>query len=117
MEILSIVPATAAGFLTLTVATHPRSVIWRKTPHIKIRRIQIFPSLRIRVGGRIIHFHHWLNLSILLIVSNFISGGILTELTTKGFLLGGILQGLFLGKDNFRLIYKGPHPFVKYPKL
>ena len=118
MENLSILPATALGYLTFRVATHPKSRIWNKMlkRSVKTRRVQIFPSIRIRVAGRTFHLHHWLSFSILLAFSTFEQSGLLASTFTKGVLLGGVLQGLSLPKDHRKIIYKEPHP-SNYPSL
>lgn len=69
-------------------------------------RLHVFPVFRMRIFGRVIHFHHWVNLSILLGLSFFITSGILTYLITKGVLLGGIIHGLRLPKEHRKIIYK-----------
>ncbi len=106
MDFLSIVPATALGYLTFRVTTHPTANIRRKMPNIKNKRIQIFPVLRFYMFGRVIHFHHWFNFSILLIFSIFATSGILDYMVTKGVLLGGILHGLSLPSEHRSMIYK-----------
>src|SRR3989344_6063572 len=106
MEYLSIIPATALGFLTLKATTHPQSRIRRKLPNIKTRRVQVFPVIRFYFFGRVIHLHHWINFSILLILSIFITGSILDYVVTKGLLLGGIIQGLSLPQEHRRIVYK-----------
>lgn len=106
MEYLSIIPAIALGYLTLKYTTHPSSRIRKKLPNIKTKRIQIFPVIRIHIFGRVIHFHHWFCFSIILILSFFISIGILDFAVTKGILLGGIIQGLRMPKGHRKIIYK-----------
>ncbi|OGE71586.1 hypothetical protein A3H40_03910 [Candidatus Daviesbacteria bacterium RIFCSPLOWO2_02_FULL_38_15] len=106
MEYLSLIPATALGYLTFRATTHPTSRIRRKLPNIKVRRLQIFPVIRIYIFGRVFHLHHWFNFSLLLILSAFISFGILDYMFTKGLLLGGIIQGLTLPKEHRKLIYR-----------
>lgn len=106
MEYLSIVPATALGYLTLRVTTHPTSRIRKKLPNIKTKRVQIFPVLRINLFGRVVHIHHWVSFSILLILSFFITWGVLDFIVTKGILLGGIIQGLTLPKEHRKVVYR-----------
>lgn len=96
MEILSLVPATALGYLTLRATTHPNARIRRRLPDISIKRVQLFPVLRIQMFGRAIHFHHWMNFSILLALSGVTSVAILDHIFTRGLLIGGIIQGLTL---------------------
>lgn len=106
MEYLSLIPATALGYLTLRVTAHPTSRIRRKLPNIRIKRVQVFPVIRIKLFGRVIHFHHWLNFSILLILSFFVTFGILDFIVTKGILLGGIIHGLTLPKEHRKIVYR-----------
>lgn len=106
MEYLSIVPATALGYLTFRATTHPAARIRRKMPNVKVKRVQVFPVIRVNIFGRVIHFHHWINFSILLMLSFFISVGILDLVVTKGILLGGIIQGLTLPREHRKIIYK-----------
>ncbi len=106
MEYLSFIPATALGYLTLRVTTHPTSRIRRKLPNIKTKRVQIFPVLRFRIFNRVIHLHHWVSFSIVLGLSFFISMGIVDYIVTKGILLGGIIHGLTVPKAHRQVIYK-----------
>ncbi len=106
MEYLSLIPATALGYLTLRATTHPTAKIRRKLPNIKTRRVQVFPVLRIKLFGRVIHFHHWIMFSIILLLSFFLSLGIVDFMVTKGILLGGIIHGLTLPKEHRKIVYK-----------
>lgn len=93
MDILLFLPAIAAGFASFHFTTHPKSSIRKKMPNIKVHRFQIFPSLKIHLPDKTIHFHHWLNFSIILVFSG-ITGNVIESIFLKGFLTGGILQGL-----------------------
>lgn len=106
MEYLSLIPATALGYLTLRITTHPTARIRKKLPNIKTKRVQVFPVLRFRVFGRVIHIHHWVMFSIVLALSFFISLGVVDYIVTKGILLGGIIHGLTLPKEHRRIVYK-----------
>lgn len=106
MEYLSIIPATALGYLASRTVTHPTSRIRRKMPNIKTKRVQVFPVLRIKVFGRVIHFHHWIYLSVILAVSFFVSLGIVDYVVTKGIILGTIIHGLTLPKQHRKIVYK-----------
>lgn len=106
MEYISIIPATALGYLTLKVTTHPNSHIRRRLPNIKTRRVQLFPVIRFYFFGRVVHLHHWINFSILLILSLFLSVGILDLVVTKGLLLGGVIHGLTLPKEHRKIVYR-----------
>lgn len=95
MEFASFLPATIFGYIAFHAATHPHSKINRKLPTIKKGRIQISPSIRINITeDMVVHFHHWFNLTLILIVSLFITSAVLDSFLTRGFLVGAILQGL-----------------------
>lgn len=104
MEYLSIVPATALGYLTFKAATHPEAKLRKKMPEIKIKMVQLFPVIRVQAFGRVFHFHHWFNFSLLLALSGVTSFAILDHIFTRGVLIGGIIQGLTL--PDKQLIYK-----------
>ena len=106
MEYLSLIPATALGYLTFRVTTHPTSRIRRKLPNIKTQRVQVFPVLRFKVFGRVFHIHHWMSFSIILLLSFFLSIGVLDFIVTKGLLIGGIIHGLTIPKKQRKIIYK-----------
>jgi len=97
--------ASIIGYLVFYILSHPRSFVHRKLPKLKIRGFQLLPSVTITISGKVIHLHHWLGLSIILVVSIFVSSGILSYIFTKGFLSGSIVQGILTPK-SFRLIYK-----------
>lgn len=103
MEILSILPATALGYFTLKATTHPSSKIRRKMPNLKLKRVQLFPIIKINMFGRAIHFHHWMNFSLLLALSGVTSFAILDHAITRGLLLGGVIQGLTLPRGYKRV--------------
>lgn len=94
------------GFLVFNIITHPYSLIRNSLPEVKFKRVQIFPSVIVRVKGRTVHLHHWINFSILLLLTltPLISGGFLDYAYTRGFLVGGVLQGLIL-PDARKIIY------------
>lgn len=106
MEILSIVPATALGYLTLRATTHPNSKLRKRFPNIKTKRFQVFPVIRVNLFGRVFHLHHWLSFSLILIMTNFLPLGFLETTFSKGMLLGGIIQGLRLPTGHRNIIYK-----------
>lgn len=107
MDYLELIPSTVAGYWIFKKATHPNSNLRKKLPNIIFKkRLQIMPVFRLRIFGRVIHLHHWVNLSILLGLSFFLTGGILAYMITKGILLGGIIQGLRLPKGHRSPIYK-----------
>lgn len=107
MEYLSLIPATALGYLASRTITDPaKSRIRRKMPNIKIKRVQVFPVLRIKIFGRVIHLHHWIYFSIILLVSFFVSLGIIDYIVTKGIIFGAIIHGLTVPRRHRKIIYK-----------
>lgn len=106
MEVLSILPATALGYLTFKATSHPTSRIRRKLPNLKVKRVQVFPVLRFYLFGRVIHLHHWFSFSLLLIFSAFSNVAVLDHIVTRGLLLGGVIQGLRLPKGHRKIIYR-----------
>lgn len=106
MEYLSLLPATALGYLASRTITHPSSQIRKKLPNIKTKRVQIFPVLRFNAFGRVIHLHHWIYFSVILVLSFFASLGVMDYIVTKGMLLGAIVHGLTLPKKHRQIVYK-----------
>lgn len=97
--------ASIIGYLIFYVLTHPRSVINKRLPKLKIKALQLFPSVTLTISGKVYHMHHWLGFGIILVISIFFDSGILASLFTKGILSGGIIQGVFT-PQSFKLIYK-----------
>jgi hypothetical protein len=93
------------SYIVCELLTHPKSKIWKKLPQVKVRRLELFPSIRVQIKGHIIHFHHWFNYSVLLGVSVFVSSSFLDSWITRGFLTGAVIQGL-LTPSARKLIYK-----------
>lgn len=95
MHVFYFLLALIAGFIICDIVTHPERRLRRKGGRIRIGPVQIYPTLRISIRRRTIWFHHWFNFLVLLIISTFfVSGGILGYTVVKGFLAGGVLQGL-----------------------
>jgi hypothetical protein len=94
MQVIYALLSSIAGFLSLQYATTPGSRINRVLPHVRLKWVELMPSIRIIIKSRVIHVHHWLSFTILLCVSIFVTGGLLDSWLTRGFLMGGIIQGL-----------------------
>lgn len=103
MDYLSLVPATALGYLTFRATTHPNARIRKRLPNLKLKRVQVFPVISVRAFGSNIHFHHWVSFSLLLALSGLTQIGILDHFVTRGLLLGGVIQGLTLPKGHKRV--------------
>ncbi len=83
-----------AGYKIAKIFSHPKSKIRRKMPYFKIKFIQFLPNIKIYIKGGIIHIHHWIYLSILLVLSFKLSSSFLDSVFFRGALSGGIIQGL-----------------------
>lgn len=107
MPFLYVAIVTPISYKIWNYLSHPNSKVWNNLPQIKLRWFQLFPSVRIFIKGRVIHFHHWFSLSILLCISIFVTGGILDSWITRGALMGGIIQGLTTKSPTARkIIYR-----------
>lgn len=102
MELIAFLPGAIAAIPTMHYLTHPNK-LKNRIPKIKVSRFELSPNIRISFRGRQIWLHHWLNFAILLGVSIPVTNGILDAHFTKGFLMGGILQGL-LYPDRYKFI-------------
>ena len=100
MEYLSLLPATALGYLTFRATSHPNARIRKKLPNLKLKRVQVFPVITVNLFGKNFHLHHWVSFSILLAISGFTQIGILDHTVTRGLLLGGVIQGLTLPRGH-----------------
>jgi hypothetical protein len=100
MQLIYILLSVIFGYITFRLLTQPNSRINKRLPQIKLKNIELFPSIIITIRGRIIHIHHWFEFTVLLCISIFVTGGILDSWLTRGFLLGGIFQGLRFSDRN-----------------
>lgn len=108
MDLLTFLPATFLGYKFFKVVSDDRrSSVAKQIPQIKIWRFQFSPNLRVFVRGRVIHMHHWINLSILLTFTFFLNMGVMDYMFTKGLMVGGILQGLTF-PDFKNIVYRVP---------
>lgn len=92
------------GYHISNLISKPESRVNKKLPRIKIKNIELLPSLKIEIKGRIIHFHHWFNFTILLCISIFVTDSFLSSWIARGFLIGGTFQGLrFPDRNIFQI--------------
>lgn len=94
VEIFYSILSIFGGYLSSKLICTPGSRINRRLPKVKTKNVQILPSVKIIIRGRIIHLHHWFYYTILLCVSIFVSGGILDSWVARSFIVGIIAQGL-----------------------
>jgi hypothetical protein len=104
MEVLSFVPGAVSSLALFYLTSHPKSKVKRGLPRLKTKHVEVCPNIKVFMGGRTIHFHHWLNLSLLLAISIPAHGSLVDSPFTQGVLVGGILQGLTYG-DALRIVY------------
>ncbi len=102
---MSIVPATVLGYTTFHLTKYPHGKVGKKLPKLKLKAIELSPSLKLNFRNHTIHFHHWMNLAILLAISVPMTGTLWDSNIAKSFLVGGIIQGLTF-PDASRIIYR-----------
>lgn len=83
-----------AGYKIAKVFSHPESKVRAMMPCFKIKFLQFLPNIKIYIRGKIIHIHHWIYLSLLLVLSFKLNFSILDSTLFRGILSGGIIQGL-----------------------
>lgn len=105
MELFSIVPSAIAGYTAFHLTKYPNGKVGKKLPKVRIKNIELSPSIRLNIKDHTIHFHHWMNLAILLLISIPMTGSLWDSAFTKAFLVGGIVQGLTF-PDRKKIIYK-----------
>lgn len=82
------------GYQIAKKISTPNSKIHNKIPKIRIKSIQFLPTFKIYIKGKVIHFHHWIYMSLVLIFSFYGSSEILVSPIIKGIVSGTIIQGL-----------------------
>lgn len=105
MQYLGFLLSSLVGFLVSSLISHPNSKFNRHLPHVKIKFFQISPRLKIVLRKRVINLHHWMNFSIILVITITVGWGLLDNLFSKGFLVGGIIQG-FTFPDWKQIVHK-----------
>ncbi len=105
MELMSIVPATVLGYTAFHLTKYPHGKVGKKLPKVKVKGIELSPSIRLNLKNHTIHFHHWMNLAILLAISVPMTGTLWDSAIAKSFMVGGIIQGLTFSDAN-KIIYK-----------
>lgn len=109
MDLLTFLPATFLGFTLCKYLSDERSSkIARKIPRLRLWRLELSPSIRVFVRGRVVHLHHWVSLSLILSITFFVNMGLLDYVFTKGLMVGGIVQGLTF-PDFKQIIYRLDH--------
>lgn len=72
-------------------------------PNVEIKNIELLPCIRIPLGKKHLHIHHWIYLTLLLGTSLTIDSNLMGRLSfINGFCIGGIIQGLTY-RDRFKL--------------
>ena len=102
---MSILPATVLGYTTFHLTKYPNGKFGKKLPNLKLKAIELSPSIRLNIREHTIHFHHWMNLAILLAISVPMTGALWDSVFAKAFLVGGIVQGLTF-PDRRKIYYK-----------
>lgn len=83
----------AFGYQIAKRTSSPSSKIYNKLPVLKIKFIQFLPNFKIYFKSKVVHLHHWIYLSFVLILSFYSSTTVLSSPIFKGLISGGIIQG------------------------
>lgn len=105
MGILLFIASSTLSYWFFKIMTHPNSSAKKRLPTFKLKSFQLLPNIEIHVKGRIVHVHHWMALSVVLIISVIVDQRFLDALYTRGFLVGGIYQG-FTFPDWKQILFK-----------
>jgi hypothetical protein len=107
MSLLSVLTFIVTLFLG-TSAFLIYSKLYDHLPKIRRGRLELLPSIRIRISGRVFHIHHWFSFLLILTISIFISEGLLASVGIRGFCTGCIIQGIFFPGKHYgrRLVFK-----------
>lgn len=94
-QVLYLIFCSFLGYKAQNLLNHPDSKLYKRLPNIKLKFIQFTPNVKIFLGNKEIHIHHWFTYSVVLIITvTFGSVGILETMAAKGFLAGSVIQGL-----------------------
>ncbi|GDX61776.1 hypothetical protein LBMAG33_0860 [Candidatus Levyibacteriota bacterium] len=93
-----------AGFLFFTLTSHPKSIVHKKLPNKQVKRISVFPHIKVHSKDRHLHLHHWFNFSILYAFLLAIKSIRKKNPFLHGLFLGSIVQGLSY-KDRFKFFH------------
>lgn len=100
--------SAASSFILLHITSHPASKFRKNAKLIKIKRLEIYPCLRLHLQTRVIHIHHWVYWSALLIISIPTNFKILDLNSVQAIMLGAFLQGFTINKKARKLVYSTP---------
>lgn len=105
MEFLAhYLPGSLFSFLYFHYMTRDELPVKAKLPKIKFKMLEISPNIRIHTNKNIIHVHHWISLGLMFLVSIPIHNALLDANFTKGFFVGGIVQGLMIPNSG-KIVY------------
>lgn len=107
MEAIQGILGAAAGFWFYTIFTQPNKHLNSKVPKIKLKAVEFLPNLKINFKKNMIWVHHWITLSVILIVLTYKAVDFTHLLIIKSFCLGGAIQGITF-KDRFNILVKNP---------
>ena len=94
LSILVFLFSNLTGYVIFKVLSHPDSRVKKKLPTFRVKGVQVMPTVRIFIRKKEIKLHHWMSLTVVLVITVVSGHGLLEMLFAKGFMTGGILQGL-----------------------
>ena len=97
-----------SGYLFFLYLSHPDKKK-DKLPHFKIGNVEMLPNFKIHIKSKTYHIHHWLVLSLVILLALTTYEGVNHFTLLKGAAIGGILQGLqYPDRFQFRHPRKKP---------
>lgn len=116
VDVVTFLPGTLLGFVTFKyLSDDKKHIIAKSVPKIMFWRIEFLPCFKIYTNKHIVHLHHWLLFSFMMLTTFFTSWTFLDHLFTRGVMLGGIIQGLSF-PDWKQVVYqqsKERHGFIR----
>jgi len=82
------------GYILSKLISKEGDIINKKLPLMKIKFFQFSPEIHIHFKNKTLHLHHWLYFTIVLVITLTFNINFLDNIFAKGYLVGGILQGL-----------------------
>lgn len=105
MPYLIFILSFVSGFILNNLLTKPNAYLNKRIPKVKVKFIQLLPSLKVKFGKRTIHIHHWIGYSIILVITITLKLDLFSTLYARGYFAGSIIQGLTF-PDWKKIVYK-----------
>lgn len=91
------------GYALFLYFSHPNKKK-HKVPKVRIGRLEFLPNLKLHLGSKTYHFHHWFVLALIAAIAIFVLEDFQFPMILQGLIIGGIIQGLRY-PDRFKFRY------------